>query len=295
MDESSLVRSPKTRAGVGIAILWPNTNRSPSARIGIDLGLKEGMTLSTGATPGCSPRTRTHSLAPNGPVRSGARRPSTPRSRTAERPSCTRKQRRFDCFGLICVGNATCCGIRRLRATFVDTSEHLSTQTCCECGCVGGPKGLKDLEIREWTCDECAAAHDRDVNAARNILRLDVRRLQKEAPSTPPGWMERTSRAALAKQEVHVLMHINSEPEQDYNARDHELPASAGLTRQNAAHPIPEATHCNFLQAPLRGSRHLGAQRGCIDRLLVLGIFLSWGQHVNPEAISDHDSAARYS
>jgi hypothetical protein len=29
MDESSLVRSPKTRAGVGIAILWPNANRSP--------------------------------------------------------------------------------------------------------------------------------------------------------------------------------------------------------------------------------------------------------------------------
>ncbi len=33
MDESSLVRSPKTRAGVGIAILWPNTNRSPSERM----------------------------------------------------------------------------------------------------------------------------------------------------------------------------------------------------------------------------------------------------------------------
>jgi putative transposase len=51
----------------------------------------------------------------------------------------------------------------------VDTSEHLSTQTCS--GCVGGPKGLKGLEIREWTCDACGAVHDRDVNAARNILR----------------------------------------------------------------------------------------------------------------------------
>jgi putative transposase len=48
-------------------------------------------------------------------------------------------------------------------ATFVDTSEHLSTQICCECGCVGGPKGLSD---------EYGAVHDRDVNAARNILRL---------------------------------------------------------------------------------------------------------------------------
>jgi putative transposase len=57
-------------------------------------------------------------------------------------------------------------------ATFVDTCEHLSTQTCSVCGCIGGPKGLKGLEIREWTCDDCATVHDRDVNAACNILRL---------------------------------------------------------------------------------------------------------------------------
>ena len=35
-----------------------------------------------------------------------------------------------------------------------------------------GPKGLKDLGIREWVCGDCGAVHDRDVNAARNILRL---------------------------------------------------------------------------------------------------------------------------
>jgi putative transposase len=100
-----------------------------------------------------------------------------------------------DAFGLICVSNVSgrlqatnrkssadaSTGMSRnmLRykaiarvATFVDTSEHLSTQTCCECGCVGGPKRLKGLEIREWTCDACGAVDDRDVNAARNILRL---------------------------------------------------------------------------------------------------------------------------
>ncbi|MFI0768062.1 RNA-guided endonuclease InsQ/TnpB family protein [Streptomyces sp. NPDC021218] len=37
------------------------------------------------------------------------------------------------------------------------------------CGACGTVRGKLPLNIREWTC-ECGAVHDRDVNAARNIL-----------------------------------------------------------------------------------------------------------------------------
>lgn len=55
-------------------------------------------------------------------------------------------------------------------ARFVEANERYSTQTCSCCGAVGGPKGLKGLRVREWECETCDTIHDRDVNAARNIL-----------------------------------------------------------------------------------------------------------------------------
>ncbi len=55
-------------------------------------------------------------------------------------------------------------------ALFVDTDERWSTQTCSDCGRIGGPRGLKGLRVRQWECEGCGSSHDRDVNAARNIL-----------------------------------------------------------------------------------------------------------------------------
>jgi putative transposase len=47
-----------------------------------------------------------------------------------------------------------------------------STQICSECGCLSGPKGREQLGVEQWTCSDCGAEHDRDVNAAINLEKL---------------------------------------------------------------------------------------------------------------------------
>lgn len=42
-----------------------------------------------------------------------------------------------------------------------------TSQLCSACGVRGGPK---PLHVRSWTCAACSTTHDRDVNAAKNIL-----------------------------------------------------------------------------------------------------------------------------
>lgn len=44
-----------------------------------------------------------------------------------------------------------------------------SSKTCSDCGYVNDDLALGD---REWTCPECGARHDRDHNAAKNIMRV---------------------------------------------------------------------------------------------------------------------------
>jgi putative transposase len=46
-----------------------------------------------------------------------------------------------------------------------------TSQTCSVCRHRDGPK---PLSVRAWSCPGCGTDHDRDVNAARNILNLAV-------------------------------------------------------------------------------------------------------------------------
>ena len=57
-------------------------------------------------------------------------------------------------------------------------SERCSSQTCFHCGAMpeGRPRGIAGLGVRSWHCDDCGSLLDRDVNAARNILKIGSER-----------------------------------------------------------------------------------------------------------------------
>ena len=62
----------------------------------------------------------------------------------------------------------------RHQAIYIEADERFTSVTCSECGSLSGPKGIAGLRIRQWECSDCGTSHDRDVNAAHNILRVGL-------------------------------------------------------------------------------------------------------------------------
>jgi putative transposase len=169
--------------------------RTGEARVGIDPGFKDLITLSTGEQIAHPQESR------NGEKRFGQAQRGHDRKlagRLQERIKSRRKDRNHklsrrlvaeNCFlqdnhravakrfGKS-VGDSAHGGLR-IQLSYkslaggtelIFPENRNSTRTCSTCGAITGPTGLAGLKVREWDCGACGAHHERDVNAARNAL-----------------------------------------------------------------------------------------------------------------------------
>jgi transposase len=175
------------------------TQTKPNTEVGVDLGLKSLATLSTGEIIK-NPR---HLLRHAEALATAQRAGNARRAKAIHVKICNTRRdfhhklstRLSREYAFIAVGNVNASalaktkmaksvldagwsafrGMLRYKAVrFVEVDERFTTQTCSQCGALPPerPKGIAGLGIRTWECSDCGAIHDRDVNAARNILRL---------------------------------------------------------------------------------------------------------------------------
>jgi putative transposase len=86
--------------------------------------------------------------------------------------------------------------------TFEVVNERNTSVTCSTCGARTGPRGNNGLIVRSWVCSDCGESHDRDVNAARNILigsrcRTSMRGNEQSPWLIPPSRVYRVREAGI--------------------------------------------------------------------------------------------------
>ena len=206
------------RWSLNLQVEVPEDREHGTGEVGIDLGLKSLVTLSTGQKIEAPRLYRKHERALGIAQRAG--RKLRVRPIHAKIANCrkhflhelskrlVRENRR------ICIGNVNSRGLARtslaksvldagwsqLRsqlhykatrhgAEYIEVDERFSTQVCSECGARGGPQGREGLVVREWSCGGCGARHDRDINSAINLLvsGRNVGLRQTEIPSFQGG------------------------------------------------------------------------------------------------------------
>ena len=74
-----------------------------------------------------------------------------------------------------------------------------STQLYSTCQALTGPKGQSGLHVRTWTCANCGVTHDRDENAARNLLAEGLRLLAEGGQPSVAGGQPETENACGAE------------------------------------------------------------------------------------------------
>ena len=184
---------------LNLQIETPQDREHGTGEVGIDLGLKSLLTLSTGEKVEAPHIYRKHERALAIAQRAG--RKTRVRAIHAKIANCRKhflhelSARLVRESWRICVGNVNSSGLARtslaksvldagwsqlrsqlrykaLRhgAEYIEVDERFSTQVCSVCSARGGPQGREGLVVREWSCSGCGARHDRDINAAINIL-----------------------------------------------------------------------------------------------------------------------------
>jgi putative transposase len=74
-----------------------------------------------------------------------------------------------------------------------------SSKRCFDCGHI---LDSLILDVREWTCPECGVHHDRDINAAKNILAVGLtvaacgESVRPGAVKATPGTTRRSRKAS---------------------------------------------------------------------------------------------------
>lgn len=199
-DRSSFSRDSRGNWYLNIVMDIPDAKpRILGVQVGIDLGLKDFATLSTGEKI-ANPRYY-RQLEQKLGIAQRARK-----KRTAAKISAKIANRRKDSlhklstrlakeFNYIAVGDINAAGLAKTSmaksvndagwsifrtmlaykaikhgATYEEVDERFSTQACSACGCISGPKGRAGLNERQWVCTECGCEHDRDHNSAVNLL-----------------------------------------------------------------------------------------------------------------------------
>lgn len=188
------------------------TDEAPTSRVGIDLGLKTLATMSDGRKIEMPRfyRNSEQALATSQRARKTSRVLAIHAKMANRRKDFLHKASNdlASKYGLIVIGDVSPSKLARTsmaKSVFdagwsdfkqmlsykavmhggraIEVCERHTTQTCSECGTLPSsrPKGIAGLRIREWQCDDCGTVHDRDINAARNILRLGLETLVEGA------------------------------------------------------------------------------------------------------------------